>query len=295
MSLQSIVQQLQAAGIKAPGHVTNALDVAEAARNARGIRYDASRELTSALAGGALTADNFHESLRNALVKEITSASGPQGAALWRTAEAAEHAAENQVRHWLAVEFEDLLEFFGEQFDQAAAKLTEALPKALPIGASPETVLKFGPKGIAARQVVTEAESTLSSLVAFMRTIAAEIDEPLPLSRFVTPAAGDPLPAESGLWSAYVEQGCTLGLVSPDQAAATEAVAVQLAYQAAAEEWEVKIRREFERMSEFRTHGGRRANFTLIVPGEHAAIIDELAPLYNFGPNQFNHPAVVVL
>jgi len=153
MSLESTVRQLEAAGIQVPARVENALGVMFAARNARGVRYDAASELTAALTGGALTPDNFVDSLRNALVKQVTTAPGPSGAALWQAAEAVERVAENQVRQWLASEFDSFLGHFGEQFDQAAEALAKALPLALNPGATPQEILKGGQRLLMPRPV----------------------------------------------------------------------------------------------------------------------------------------------
>jgi hypothetical protein len=94
---------------------------------------------------------------------------------------------------------------FAPQLDAAADKLATALPKALPAGADPDTVLKHGPKGIAAA-VVADAEATISELVTFLRTVAAEIDEELPISRFVSADDAAP-PVESGLFAGYIRDG----------------------------------------------------------------------------------------
>jgi hypothetical protein len=134
MTLETSLIAFEGAGVAIPPHVGNAFDVISAARNSRGKVQDAPSELASALIAGDLTAANFDDLLRDSLVRQLTSQTGPNGAAAWAAALAVEEAAENQVRGFLAQSFEDVLSAFGEEFDRQAKILTEALPSGSPSG-----------------------------------------------------------------------------------------------------------------------------------------------------------------
>jgi hypothetical protein len=264
-----------------------------AARNARGVRYDAASELTAALTGGALTPDNFTDALRNALVKQITTATGPGGAALWQAAEAVERVAENQVRQWLGIEFDSFLDHFGEQFDQAAEALAKALPLALNPGATPQEILKGGQKAIDAAARVAEAEAELNRLYSFLQTVANEAEVPLPFARFVD-SGDDPLPAETGVWASYLRQGYKVGVISEDRAAAIAAKTARLALEAEAEEWRPRIYAEAQRLAEIRERG-LNPPWVLKVPAAFQDIADEAAEEFRLGPRSSPRRNVAVL
>jgi hypothetical protein len=292
MTIESTIRTLESAGITIPARIQNALGVMFTARNARGVSYDASSELVSAFAGGSITPDNFSNALRDALVRQLTSKTGPTGAAMWAASEAVERAAENQVRQWLAIEFDSILDHFGGQFDQQAEVLAAHLPKATPPGASQEEVLRRGQAGVNAAAKVSAAEAELSRLRWFLESIASEAEIPLGLDRFVD-SGDDPLPEEAQ-WSEYVRRGYRVGIVSEERAQEIALRTELRAREIEAEEWETKIRAEFEKMSQLRERG-LRPNFVLTVPAEHESLVDELAPLFNFSsPAQYNR-AVTVL
>jgi hypothetical protein len=98
MAIENTVRQLESLGIKVPDRIQNALAVINVARGSRGVIVDATSEVTAAFIGGALTPDNYDELVRAALVKYLTSHTGPQGALGWQVAQAVQQVAENQVR-----------------------------------------------------------------------------------------------------------------------------------------------------------------------------------------------------
>ena len=296
MTIETTVRQLEAEGIPIPDRVLNALGIIAEAQNYRGVSRDASAELASAFRAGELTRENFGDQLRDALLAQLTSRIGPNGALSWEVSLSIEKVADASIRQWLAIEWDEILDLFSERIDAAAAKLAEALPKALPVGSDPQTILKYGKRGIEAADTVAEAESELSGIVYFLRSVGAEIDEELPLSRLISGEDGVPLPIESGIWSEYLRAGFRIGLVSPERAAQSEAVAAQLAHEAAADEWRGKIRAEAERLAELRERG-LRPNWSaaLPVPQEFEHMIAEEVAKLGFGEHQFtrNRPVRV--
>jgi hypothetical protein len=283
--IANTIVQLDSAGIEIPDRVRNSLAVIEAAKTYRGVRRDAASELAAAFHAGTLTPDNFGEKLRDALIAQLSSQAGPSGVLAWQASQAVENVAELSVRAWLATQWDDLLDHFGEQFDAEADKLAEVLPRALPPGSDPDTILKYGRKGIEAANLVGELEGRLNYFAGILRTVAAEIDEALPLGRFVDPGDDD-LPPESGVWASYIRAGHKVGLVTPERAAAVEARAAERAHLAEVEEWRPRIRAEVERMIESRDRG-MRPNFVLAVPPEYEFLINEIGADMGIFSNQF--------
>jgi hypothetical protein len=114
----------------------------------------------------------------------------------------------------------------------------------------------------------------------------------LPLSRFISGEDGVPLPTESGVWADYIRQGFKIGLVSPERAKQSEAVAIQLQREAESAEWRRRIANEFRRISEIRERG-IRPTFVLEVPPAYEALIDEVGPDFDFQSGQFNRRSAV--
>ena len=114
----------------------------------------------------------------------------------------------------------------------------------------------------------------------------------MPLSRFISGEDGVPLPTESGVWADYIRQGFKIGLVSPERAKQSDAVAIQLQREAESAEWRRRIANEFRRISEIRERG-IRPTFVLEVPPAYEALIDEVGPDFDFQSGQFNRRSAV--
>jgi hypothetical protein len=117
--IENTIRQLEAHGIEIPDRVENALAVIAAANSHRGTSRAAASELSAAFRAGNLTADNFGDKLQAALVGQMTSQPGPSGAAAWQAAMAVENVADNAVRQWLAITWDEILAHFKPQLNEA--------------------------------------------------------------------------------------------------------------------------------------------------------------------------------